>query len=80
MSSHYSLILILIHVSEFTIGKSKCFPMESVPTHTHLFFYLIKLFGSYQLPVLEHLLYRDVFCLLLQLLRHLSRVQLCATP
>ena len=58
--------------------------MESVHTHTHLFFYLIKLFGSYQLPVLEHLLYRDVFSLLLLLLLLLlsrfSRVQLCATP
>ena len=83
MSSHYSLILILIHVSEFTIGKREiCFPMESVHTHTHLFFYLIKLFGSYQLPVLEHLLYRDVFSLLLLLLllSRFSRVQLCATP
>ena len=38
MSSHYSLILILIHVSEFTIGKREvCFPMESAHTHTHIY-------------------------------------------
>ena len=45
------------------LAKEKYVSLWKVCRHTHLFFYLIKLFESYQLPVLEHLLYKDVFSL-----------------